>query len=158
MPFRGRRGRVLVVLGMLLASRPAHADEPPLPEVATALGRIREASTIDLTTVGRKTGKPHTRPVWFVVDDGKILVQAGKDKRDWYKNLLQNPTVTVRQGDYQFRTHAKPVTDPERTKRIHELFLHKYTSAWLLSFVGSSIGRGQPVELQPQAVAVQHAR
>ena len=158
MPFRGRCALVLVLIGTLLASRPGRADEPPLPEVATALGRIQEHSTIDLTTIGRKTGKPHTRPVWFVVDDGKILVQAGKGNRDWYENLLQNPTVTVRQGDYQFRTHAKPITDPERTKRIHDLFLHKYTSAWLLSFVGSSIGRGQPVELQPQAVAVQHPK
>ena len=158
MPSRGNRALVLALAGVMLASRPGRTDEPPLPEVATALGRIRERSTIDLTTVGRKTGKSHTRPVWFVVDDGKILVQAGKGRRDWYKNLLQNPTVTVRQGEYQFRTHAKPITDPERTKRIHDLFLHKYTSAWLLSFVGSSIGRGQPVELQPQAVAVQHTQ
>ena len=158
MPFPGCRALVLALVGLALISCPARADEPPLPEVATALTRIRESSTIDLTTVGRKTGKPHTRPVWFVVDDGKILVQAGKGKRDWYKNLLQKPTVTVRQGEYQFRTHARPITDPERTKRIHDLFLHKYTSAWLLSFVGSSIGRGQPVELQPIAVAVRRAQ
>jgi len=157
MPFRGWCALVLVLVAIVLA-RPDRADEPPLPEVATALGRIQDHSTIDLTTVGRKTGKPHTQPVWFVVDDGKILVQAGKSKRDWYENLLQNPTVTVRQGEYQFRAHAKPVTDPVRTKRIHDLFLHKYTSAWLLSFVGSSLGRGQPVELQPQAVAVLHGQ
>jgi len=157
MPFRGRCALVLVLVAIVLAW-PGGADEPPLPEVATALGRIQDHSTIDLTTVGRKTGKPHTQPVWFVVDDGKILVQAGKSKRDWYENLLQNPTVTVRQGEYQFRAHAKPVTDPVRTKRIHDLFLHKYTSAWLLSFVGSSLGRGQPVELQPQAVAVLHGQ
>ena len=41
-----------------------------------------------------------------------------------------------------------------RTEAIHRLFLKKYTSAWLLSFVGSSIGRGLPVELDPVAVAV----
>jgi len=157
MPFRRRCALVLVLVAIVLA-RPGRADEPPLPEVATALGRIQDHSTIDLTTVGRKTGKPHTQPVWFVVDDGKILVQAGKSKRDWYENLLQNPTVTVRQGEYQFRAHAKPVTDPARTKQIHDLFLHKYTSAWLLSFVGSTLGRGQPVELQPQAVAVRHGQ
>ena len=150
----GRRGLVLAIIGLALASRAGGGDEPPLPEVATALARIREHSTIELTTVGRKSGKPHTRPVWFVVDDGKIVVQAGKGKRDWYRNLLKNPAVVGRQGEYQFRTRATPITDPGRTKRIRDLFLHKYTSAWLLSFVGSSIGRGQPVELQPQAVAV----
>jgi len=152
----GTRGLVLTFVGLALAARAGGGNEPPLPEVATALARIRERSTIDLTTVGRKSGKPHTRPVWFVVDDGRILVQAGKGKRDWYENLLKNPTAVVHEGEYQFRTHATPITDPGRTKHIHDLFLHKYTSAWLLSFVGSSIGRGQPVELQPLAVAVRH--
>ena len=42
-----------------------------------------------------------------------------------------------------------------RVEAIHGLFLKKYTSAWLLSFVGSSIGRGRPVELDPIAVSVQ---
>ena len=49
------------------------ADEPPLPEVATALGRIADESTIELTTTGRTTGHEHTKPVWFVVMDGRIV-------------------------------------------------------------------------------------
>lgn len=131
------------------------ADEPPLPEVAAALQRIRSASTIELTTAGRKTGKPHTRPIWFVVEDGKIIVQAGKGgKTDWYRNLLAHPLVNVRQGEYQFRARAVPVEDAQRAEHLRRLFLQKYTSAWLLSFFGSSIGRGEPVELIPQAVAV----
>jgi deazaflavin-dependent oxidoreductase (nitroreductase family) len=131
------------------------AEEPPLPEVAAALERIRGASTVELTTTGRKTGKAHIRPVWFVVDGGKIVVQAGKDgKTDWYRNLLAHPAVVVRQGEYRFRARAAPVTDPARVAELHRIFLQKYTRAWLLSFVGSSIGRGRPVELLPQAVAV----
>src|SRR2546430_9471458 len=61
-------------------------------------------STIDLTTVGRKSGKPHTRPVWFVVDDGRILVQAGKGKRDWYENLRSEE----RRGGEKGRTRWAP--------------------------------------------------
>lgn len=146
----------LVALALVLgATAVSIADEPPLPEVSAALERIRDASTVELMTTGRKTGKLHTRPVWFVVDGGKIVVQAGKDgKADWYRNLKANPVVTVRQGDYQFRTRAVPVEDPERVEAIHELIRKKYTSAWLLSLFGSSIGRGRPVELHPQAVAV----
>ena len=44
-------------------------------------------------------------------------------------------------------------TDPKRVDEVHRLFLKKYTSAWLLSFVGSSIGRGRPVEVIPWSVA-----
>jgi len=90
-----------------------------------------------------------------VVDDGKIVVQAGKNgKTDWYQNLLKTPSGVVREDIYNFRVRAKPVTDPQRTEAIHRLFLKKYTTAWLLSWVGSSIGRGRPVELEPIAVAV----
>ena len=131
------------------------ADEPPLPEVATALERIKDASTIELTTVGRASGKPHTRPIWFVVSEGRILVQAGKSgKTDWYRNLRKNPAVVVHQDGYTLRSRAAVVNDAAQIERIHRLFLAKYTSAWLLSFVGSSIGRGIPVELVPESVSV----
>jgi len=148
--------RLAVALAVGSALRVA-AAEAPLPEVASALARIKDKSTIELTTTGRKTGKEHTRPVWFVVDDGAIVVQAGKDgKTDWYQNLQKTPAASVRQGEYVFRVRAKPVTDPARVDAIHKLVLDKYTSAWLLSFVGSSIGRGRPVELDPIAVSVHH--
>ena len=150
------RARVAALL-VLLAAAPVivAAEEPPLPEVAAALDRIRYRSTIELTTTGRKTGKEHTKPIWFVVSDGKIIVQAGKDgKADWYQNLLETPAALVRRDGYLFRVRAKPVTDPARVEAIHRMFLDKYTSAWLLSFFGSSIGRGKPMELAPVAVAV----
>jgi deazaflavin-dependent oxidoreductase (nitroreductase family) len=145
-----------LVMVLLAAVGAAAAEEPPLPEVSAALARVAGASTIELTTTGRKSGKPHTKPIWFVVDGGKLVVQAGKDgKTDWYQNLAQSPTATVRQGDYTFRVRAKRVEDSARVEAIHGLFQKKYTSAWLLSFVGSSIGRGRPVELDPIAVSVQ---
>lgn len=149
--------RVVLVALALVATTIAYADEPPLPEVVAALDRIARASTIELTTIGRKTGKEHTKPIWFVVSDGKIVVQAGKDgKTDWYQNLLKTPAAAVRQNDYTFRARAAPITDPARVESIHTLFLEKYTSAWLLSFFGSTIGRGKPVALSPISVAERH--
>jgi deazaflavin-dependent oxidoreductase (nitroreductase family) len=148
------RGLVIAtVLATVLAA--VAAAEPPLPEVAAALARIQDRSTMELTTIGRKTAKEHTRAVWFVVSDGKIVVQAGKKgKTDWYRNLRKTATASARQGGYLFRVRARPVEDPTRIDAIHKMFLKKYTSAWLLSFLGSSIGRGRPVELEPIAVAV----
>ncbi len=137
----------LVLVALAAAARPT-------ADVADALARVKDRSTLDIITIGRKTGKRHTRPIWFVVDDGHLVVQAGRDgKTDWYQNLKKNPDVTARAGDYAFRTHATLVTDPAEVERIHKLFLAKYTSAWLLSFVGSSIGRGLPVELTPESVS-----
>lgn len=121
-------------------------------DVATALARIRDRSTIEITTVGRTSGRRHTRPIWFVVDGDRIVVQAGKGgKTDWYRNLAKNPSVVVRADGYTIQATAAPVKDPKRIEAVHELFLRKYTTAWLLSFFGSSIGRGQPVELVPES-------
>jgi deazaflavin-dependent oxidoreductase (nitroreductase family) len=143
-----------LVVAVVLAGL-AMAEDPPLPEVAAALSRIQDRSTIDLTTTGRKSGKPHVRPIWFVVSDGKIVVQAGKDgKTDWYRNFLKKPNGVVKQGEYSFRVRATPIDDPSQVEAMHKLFLKKYTSAWLLSFVGSSIGRGRPLALEPIAVAI----
>jgi len=116
---------------------------------------VKDSSTVELSTVGRKTRRIHTRPVWFVVDGDKIVVQSGKDgQTDWYRNLAASPQLTVRTPGYVFTATASIVTDPARVEQIHDLFMKKYHTAWLLSFVGSSLGRGRPVELTPDKVAI----
>lgn len=128
---------------------------PAAPDVGAALAALADGSNIEITTVGRRSGKRHTRPIWFVVEEGRIYVQAGREgKTDWYQNLLAKPSAELHHGGYTFRVRATPVTDPARVERIHALFLDKYRSAWLLSFLGSSIGRGKPVELVPESVTV----
>ena len=118
---------------------------------AERLAKLRDVSTVEISTVGRKTGKIHTRPVWFVVDGDKLWVQAGKDgKADWYRNLKKTPEVKLKIKNETFTASAAPNDDPAVVERVHRMFLDKYTTAWLLSFVRSSIGRGRPVELTLQ--------
>lgn len=149
------RALALLLGALCLTSAAFSADDTPLPEVASALARIRDGSNIEITTTGRKSGKPHTRPIWYVVDDGKILVQSGKDgKTDWYQNVRKTPAVTLKADRYTFRARGRLLTDPNDVERVRALFLDKYTSARLLSWVGSGIGRGLPVELTVDSVAV----
>jgi len=145
-----------VLLGALCVTTAVFAgDEAPLPEVASALERIKDGSNIEITTTGRRSGKPHTRPIWYVVDDGKILVQSGKDgKTDWYRNVKRTPAVTLKADGYTFRARGRLLTDPRDVERVRALFLDKYTSARILSWVGSGIGQGLPVELTIDSVAV----
>ena len=145
-------GLFLVALSLTAA---AATDDPPLPEVANALARIRDGSNIEITTIGRKSGKPHTRPIWYVVDDGKVLVQSGSDgKTDWYRNLQKTPAVTLKADRYTFRARGRLLQDQKDVERVHALFLAKYTSARVLSWMGSGIGRGLPVELTIDSVSV----
>ena len=149
------RGLALLLGALCLTTAVFAGDEAPLPEVASALSRIKDGSNIEITTTGRKSGKPHTRPIWYVVDDAKILVQSGKDgKTDWYQNVKKTPAVTLKADSYTFRARGRLLTDPRDVERVRALFLDKYTSARLLSWVGSGIGQGLPVELTIDSVAV----
>ena len=145
-----------LLLALLCFAPLAAADEDgPLPEVATALSRIRDGSNIEITTSGRKSGKPHSKPIWYVVDSGKVFVQSGKDgKTDWYLNLQKTPAVTLKADRYSFRARGRRITDPKEVERVHALFRDKYTSARVLSWVGSGIGQGLPVELTVDSVSV----
>lgn len=110
--------------------------------------KVVNESTVELTTTGRKSGKPHTKPVWFVYDQGRLYLQAGKGgKTDWYQNLQKNPEMTLKIGTLTFNGKAKFIEDQKETERIHNLFSTKYIAARLAGMVGSSIGHGEAIEV-----------
>lgn len=55
---------------------------------------LRRDRTIDITTLGRKTGKPRRIEIWFHNLDGHIYITGLPGKRGWYANLLANPEFT----------------------------------------------------------------
>jgi deazaflavin-dependent oxidoreductase (nitroreductase family) len=58
-----------------------------------------------LTTTGRVTGDPHTIEIWFGMPPGGgsalYLLSGGGDRSDWVRNILSNPSVTLRIGSRQ---------------------------------------------------------
>ena len=61
--------------------------------------RLVDNDMLLLTTVGRKTGRAHTVPLLYLVDDDRLVVIASYGGRDnypaWYLNLDVRPEVTV---------------------------------------------------------------
>jgi deazaflavin-dependent oxidoreductase (nitroreductase family) len=52
-----------------------------------------------LTTVGRRTGRPHRIEIWFALHQGRLyLLAGGRERADWVRNLQANPRVTVELG------------------------------------------------------------
>lgn len=50
---------------------------------------------IDITTTGRKTGKPRRLEIWFHNLDGELFLTGSPGKkRDWLANLIANPKFT----------------------------------------------------------------
>jgi deazaflavin-dependent oxidoreductase (nitroreductase family) len=110
------------------------------------LEKVANSSTVEITTIGRKSGKSHTRPIWFVYDQGHFYIQSGKGgKTDWYLNLQKNPQMTLKIDTLTLNGTAKFITDPQETERIHGLFRSKYLTARMAGMVGSSIGHGEAV-------------
>lgn len=130
------------------AFTPLVAQEPQ-PAVHAALEKVANHSTVEITTIGRKTGKPHTKPIWFVYDQGHLYLQSGKGgKTDWYQNLQKNPQITLKIDTLTLDGTAKFITDPQEVERIHGLFRNKYLTARMAGIVGSSIGHGEVVEVE----------
>jgi deazaflavin-dependent oxidoreductase (nitroreductase family) len=139
--------RRALVLAALLAAVPAVRVGGAVP--VAQLRSYQDASTIELTTTGRTSGKPRTVTIWFAVDDqGRLYVQSGRGGRtDWYQNLLKTPAVTMRIGELSMRGVAKPIDDAAEVARVHELFRQKYLRARLTAWFGGEVGRGRVVEL-----------
>ena len=83
-----------------------------------------------LTTVGRRTGRPHRIEIWFAAHDGRLyLLSGGRERADWVRNLQANPQVTVELGD---ETHAgvARVLDAAAPddQRARELLVAKYAA------------------------------
>ena len=83
-----------------------------------------------LTTVGRRTGRPHRIEMWFAVHDGRLYMLAGgRERADWVRNLQENPRVTIELGG-EIRIGAARVLEAgtAEDQRARELLLAKYES------------------------------
>lgn len=81
--------------------------------------KVQEAlaseKVIDITTTGRKTGKPRRIEIWFHNIDGKIFITGSPGRqRDWYRNMLARPEFTfhLKQSvKADLAARANPITD-----------------------------------------------
>lgn len=77
--------------------------------------------TIDITTVGAKTGRPRRIEVWFYRSDGEIYLTSSPARRSWYANIVHNPDFTFHlthgvRADLRARGDA--VSNPEWRERV----------------------------------------
>jgi deazaflavin-dependent oxidoreductase (nitroreductase family) len=82
--------------------------------------------TIDISTIGRKSGQPRRIEIWFYRADGRFFLSGEPGRRSWFANLLAHPEFTFHlkesvQADLPAR--ASPVTDPEQRRAIFTMIL-----------------------------------
>ncbi len=62
---------------------------------------------IHVTTLGRRTGKPHIVELWFAIANGKVYLSHEGQETDWMKNIAQNPEVTFEIGGKYFKGRGR---------------------------------------------------
>ena len=95
--------------------------------VTTLLSSLSPEEYCYLTTTGRVTGKPHEIEIWFVVYDNTLhLLAGGKYESDWVRNLLKNPSVSVRIAKHTLVGTARIVTDETEEMKARTAMAEKY--------------------------------
>lgn len=104
-----------------------------------------EPQFLYLTTIGRKSGKPHQIEIWFVQhDECYYMVTEDPANSDTVKNIRHNPTVMLSIGSRDadgIEGRGRLVdaaADPERAAAVSALMDAKYE--W---------SSGQIIELKP---------
>ena len=101
------------------------------------LEALKQTSTCRITTRGRKTGRLHSVPIWFVVgEERRIYLGTLRMGRDWPKNVAVNPGVSLQIGDLQLAGEARLVTDEAERANIESQLASKYWAAWIGSWLG----------------------
>jgi deazaflavin-dependent oxidoreductase (nitroreductase family) len=80
-----------------------------------------------VTTIGRRTGKPHTIEIWFAaVGMTSYILSDGGERSDWVRNLAADPSALVKIGDHAYRGTGRIVADTEEAARARDLIPAKY--------------------------------
>jgi deazaflavin-dependent oxidoreductase (nitroreductase family) len=82
---------------------------------------------VRLTTVGRKTGKPHEVTIWITTDGQHLYVRSGGGlRRDWPQNLVARGEAILRIGGRSMNVKPRHLTDPAQARAVSQLVRKKY--------------------------------
>jgi len=96
----------------------------------TLMERLSRYQQIQLSVTGRRTGQIISNPVWFVLAGKKLyLLPVNGSDTQWYKNVLNNPSIRIDARGSEAQLEAIPMTEPQAVKSVIEMFREKYGAA-----------------------------
>ena len=84
---------------------------------------LADDPTIDITTIGRRTGQPRRIEIWMLEVDGRFFVTGTPGPRAWLANLTADPNLIVhlkRRAHIDLEARATRVTDAATRRRVLE--------------------------------------
>ena len=86
-----------------------------------AIDGLNVNMTVDITTMGRKSGEPRRIEIWSHYFDGRWIIISSPGKRSWYANLIANPHFTYHLKGKRLRdlpAIARPITGEGERRAI----------------------------------------
>jgi deazaflavin-dependent oxidoreductase (nitroreductase family) len=91
------------------------------------IDRLARSREINITVIGRKSGRTISNPVWFVLDGDRLyLLPVQGAETQWYKNVLKNPSLQIEAGTTEAEFKLIPVTDAKQVSSVVDRFRDKY--------------------------------
>ena len=98
--------------------------------VLTRLKRVASRQTTTLTHYGRKSGKPYTVTIWFVLNGEKVYLGTANVNRQWVHNVQKTPQVRLSIGGEAFDGTARFLAERAEHERAMAMVRRKYWVFW----------------------------
>jgi deazaflavin-dependent oxidoreductase (nitroreductase family) len=94
--------------------------------ISDRLGKVAGRSTLQVTHIGRKSGKAYQVTTWFVVQGEKILLPTSNINRNWVRNVRKTPHVGLSIGAERLSGEARFLESDVDRARVRAMIERKY--------------------------------
>jgi hypothetical protein len=104
------------------------------------------ARTVDITTIGAKTGRERRIEIWFYRVDDEVFLTTQPASRSWYANLLRHPQFTLHLKNSvraDLPATAEPVLQRDERQRIFEAIIADLDQPRHRAYISQPV---QPIE------------
>jgi deazaflavin-dependent oxidoreductase (nitroreductase family) len=84
---------------------------------------LADDPTVDITTIGRRSGSPRRIEIWMLEVDGRFFITGTPGRRDWLANVIAWPQLTLhlkRHAEVDLPARAVTVTDAATRRMVLE--------------------------------------
>ena len=92
---------------------------------------LADDPTLDITTIGRRSGAPRRIEIWMMDIDGRFFITGTPGRRDWLANLRANPALVLhlkRRAGVDVAARAVEVDDVTTRRMVFEHLVSRWYS------------------------------
>ena len=82
------------------------------------IDRLASTRTIEITTVGRLTGRRRRTEIWWFHVESRFVITGTPGPRDWLANVQADPRLVVHALGQDLPASARPITDRSFRRRF----------------------------------------